>query len=607
MIAGFFGALKPDRALYQALVLYNVNRQNNPIVMEGDGFWSCLFSDSRLHLDPPAEIDKTMAVAADPVFVGSLNQGYHRAKPTEWISGLAAKGVAFFKETVNNVCAAAIEKSRTGPLLHLISHRLGPGRMYYRVVRDGIVFSSDIRVLAKVAPTKANPIGLWSVIIYGAVPEPLTVFEEVYAVPIGQAATFELGEDVPEYTPILQLNFVDELEPDEEACLTEAKRALCAGAKLVGDLGTSMTISGGIDSSLLLCLMDEATGKRKQGYMCRFGSDDREMTYALQAAKASNTEIKVFDLLEDDVLWAIRYAAESAIHPFSDFSAIPVAFLLSLIGDDRPDCPWIFDGNGGDDCFGVAGQEMLGRWKQMTAVPSLFHSIAASLWLRLDLWKRHGSLDIVLRKLYQSSETRAHLAPFVFGHTGMTHSEPTWFRDVSEMILSSCDACLGEKGSKPLYADFYAVQLLHVCNRLWTTKALGPANELGINMLYPYLWRDVITSMARIPWRLKVRNGVAKWPLKRLLEDYMPNDFVYRPKSGFVPPWKRWFQNEEINRFARETLLGGNSYMSAVLKEEWIERILGHLKKDNSRPPDMVPNMIWGALSTELWLKKVLG
>jgi len=607
VIAGFFGTLKPDRALVKALALDSKDGQNNPIMIEGDGFWSCLFSDSRLHLDPPAEVDTIVGVAADPVFMGTLEQGYRLSTPTEWASGLAEKGLVFFRETVNNVCAAAVEKTDAGPRLHLISHRLGPGKIYYRTVKNGIIFSSDIRVLAQVATTKVDPMGLWSIIIYGAIPEPLTVFEEVYAVPIGQAATFELGEDVPSYTPILKLNFINEPESDEETCLTEAKRALCAGAKLVANLGTSMTISGGIDSSLFLCLMEEVTGTRKQGYMCRFGPDDPEMTYALQAAKASNTELTIFDLSENDVLWAIRYAAESAIHPFSDFSAIPVAFLLSRIADDRPDCPWIFDGNGGDDCFGVAGQEMLGRWKRLTAVPGIFHSIAASLWLRLGLWKRHDLLDIILRKFYQSSEPRVHLAPFVFGHTGMTHSDPSWFPKISNMFQATCDACVGNQGSESIYTNFYATQLLHVCNRLWTTKALGSAHDLGKSMLYPYLWRDVLTCMSKIPRQLKVRNGVAKWPLKRILEDYMPHDFIYRPKAGFVPPWRRWLRREEVNRFTRETLLGGTGHITAILKEEWIERMLKHLKETDVNPPAMTLNTMWGALATELWLQKTIG
>ena len=134
-------------------------------------------------------------------------------------------------------------------------------------------------------------------------------------------------------------------------------------------------------------------------------------------------------------------------------------------------------------------------------------------------------------------------------------------------------SALGERGAEPGYADFYTVQLLHVCSRLWPAKSLGSAHGLGKTMM---------------------------------LEEFMPEDFIYRPKSGFVPPWRRWLQNEKINQFTRESLLGGTGYIATVLREEWIERILKQLKKSNANPPTMVLNTMWGALSTELWLQKTL-
>ena len=103
------------------------------------------------------------------------------------------------------------------------------------------------------------------------------------------------------------------------------------------------------------------------------------------------------------------------------------------------------------------------------------------------------------------------------------------------------------------------------------------------------------------PFRTRVYSLV-KWPLKKMLEEFIPEDFIYRPKSGFVPPWRRWLQNEKINCFTKESLLGGTGYISTVLREEWIECILKHLKKSNANPPTMVLNTMWGALSTELWL-----
>ena len=148
-----------------------------------------------------------------------------------------------------------------------------------------------------------------------------------------------------------------------------------------------MTVSGGIDSSLFLCLMEKALDQPTYSYACRFGPDDPEVLYARQIAKVTDTDLKIFEFSDDNAIDAIQFAVESVVHPFSDFSAVPVAFLLKLIADDRPDCPWIFDGNGGDDCFGLAEQEVLRIWNLMTKMPEPLHRIASYLWLRGGFWK----------------------------------------------------------------------------------------------------------------------------------------------------------------------------------------------------------------------------
>ena len=98
-------------------------------IVNGEHVWACLVSDARPHLDPVGEADNLVAVAAEPVFVGSVEGGYRRAKLNEWLLEFKAKGLAFFRETVNNVSAAVLEKKDRIVRLHLVSHRLGPGRI----------------------------------------------------------------------------------------------------------------------------------------------------------------------------------------------------------------------------------------------------------------------------------------------------------------------------------------------------------------------------------------------------------------------------------------------------------------------------------------------
>ena len=606
MITGFFGKTRPTEDLLTALGADTKEDQGNVAVVEGDGLWACLVRDQREQLDPPARSDQLTAVAADPIFLGSPEEGYRRASGDELIDGLRRQGVSFFRDVVNNVCAAVVETRRNGAILHLVSHRIGPARMYHCCAEGGIAFSSDAKTLARAVSAEPDPMGLWSIIMYGAAPEPLSVLQGIRTVPVGQAATFREGTNEPTYTPVLCLDFGFEPAESDDGYLVDAERALLAGAKAVAQLDTSMTVSGGIDSSLFLCMMQKALGHGRKGYNCRFGDEDPEAGFAQSVADASQTDLKSFDFPASQVMPTIRFAAECAVHPFSDFSAMPVAFLLKRIAEDRSGRPWVFDGNGGDDCFGVAGQERVRQWRLLARVSRILGSPSASLWMGLGLWKRYGPAELLTRKLYQASAPDTRLAPFVFGHVRTTVAESGWWQTVSDLFSANADAYVAETNRNDPVASFYVIQLTHVCSRLWTAKSVGPANELGLSIVYPYLWRDVLASMAKIPWRLKVRDGVVKWPLRMMLEEFMPKDFIYRPKSGFVPPWLNWLRDKEIRLWVRDILLDPSAHMTAVLRADWIDRTLAHLGESDAAPPMMVLNTLWGALATELWLRRTL-
>ena len=69
-------------------------------------------------------------------------------------------------------------------------------------------------------------------------------------------------------------------------------------------------------------------------------------------------------------------------------------------------------------------------------------------------------------------------------------------------------------------------QLMHINSRQWAAKAFSVGESLGIRTIYPYIWRDILTLQGAIPWKAKINSGVVKWPLKRLLEEYMPPEFI---------------------------------------------------------------------------------
>ena len=137
----------------------------------------------------------------------------------------------------------------------------------------------------------------------------------------------------------------------------------------------------------------------------------------------------------------------------------------------------------------------------------------------------------------------------------------------------------------------------------WAAKALSVGESLGLRVVYPYIWLDVLLEQGRLPWTAKVRDGVVKWPLKKLLEEFMPADFVYRKKSGFVPPLVRWLTDREFNHRVREILTRNDGFVRQILPRRVLDELLADaLSGKRLRFP--VLNMLWGAIFAESWIQE---
>ena len=168
-------------------------------------------------------------------------------------------------------------------------------------------------------------------------------------------------------------------------------------------------------------------------------------------------------------------------------------------------------------------------------------------------------------------------------------------------LIGKTASSLGERDTSPYEERITIRQLLYVNSGRWAAKALSVGESLGLRVVYPYIWRDVLVEQGKLPWSAKVRDGVVKWPLKKLLEEFMPRDFIYRRKSGFVPPFVRWLSDREFNGQVRQVLLGGNGYVTEIVPASVLDELLADAA-DGKRLRSPVLNLLWGALFTELWI-----
>ena len=110
-------------------------------------------------------------------------------------------------------------------------------------------------------------------------------------------------------------------------------------------------------------------------------------------------------------------------------------------------------------------------------------------------------------------------------------------------------------------------------------------------------------EQGKLPWNAKVYNGIVKWPLKRLLEEFMPHDFIYRKKSGFVPPFASWLTDKTFNSKTREILFTQGSYVGEIVPSQILDELLSDaLNGRRLRFP--VLNFLWSAIFTEMWIQR---
>ena len=101
----------------------------------------------------------------------------------------------------------------------------------------------------------------------------------------------------------------------------------------------------------------------------------------------------------------------------------------------------------------------------------------------------------------------------------------------------------------------------------------------------------------------QIHKGVVKWPLKKLLEEFMPREFIYRQKSGFVPPFAAWLTDRDFNHRVRDILLSKDAFVCDLVPRGLFEELLSDAL-DGRKLRSPVLFFLWGAVFTEAWVQK---
>jgi asparagine synthase (glutamine-hydrolysing) len=454
---------------------------------------------------------------------------------------------------------------RNRETLFLARDRLGVKPLYYAQLASGLfLFGSELKALLAhpALPRNVDPCAVEDYFAYGYVPEPRTIFENVFKLPAGCTLTLRRGaaRATPvEYwdVPFATAPHLTEGEAAEELVhrLMESIRL-----RLVADVPLGAFLSGGVDSSAVVAIMAGLARERVVTCSIAFGDAAyNEAHYAQAVAERYATRHHVEAVDPDDYSLLDRLA-NVYDEPYADSSAIPTFRLCQLA---RSSVKVALSGDGGDENFGGYRRY---RWhvneERIRACMPLplrrpVYGLLGHLYPKADWAPRALRAKSTLQALARSSvDAYFHSVSLVSDRgrrmlfSNRLRRELQGYNAVQVLRQHAARAPSAHPLSLIQYLDLKTYLVGDI-----NTKVDRASMAHGLEVREPLMDHPLVEWLSCLPPSLKLHNGEGKYLLKRALDPFLPRRILYRPKMGFAVPLARWFRGP-LREAVRDAVLG---------------------------------------------------
>jgi len=473
--------------------------------------------------------------------------------------------------------------------------------LYYRIAGGSLYFGSEMRAVHVAMPGKADvdPTSLNLFLRYRFTPSPRTILSGVCKLAPGTKLVAERSScQVSRWYRFRPTPFEPEKSAEEaaEELLDIYKRAV--KRQLISDVPVGLLLSGGIDSALLLALMN-LNGKCWSTYTVGYGSSyaHDELVDGAETARSlgsKHTSVTITKAIFEEALPRIVASVEE---PIATSSIVPMYFVCERA---RQDVKVALVGQGPDELFGGYKRHLGVRYGGLWA--GLPNWVRATISSTVAVLPRNETLKRGVNSLATPDRLRRYqnVLSLLPGNQvdqlfqdGLLEPNPgdTILRCWSDM--SDLMAATDELGG---------LQFLEVRSTL-PDELLMYADKLsmahGLELRVPYVDKEIVEYVERLPANLKVRNGSRKWLHRRVCRDYLAESIVKRPKRGFavnvVDDWFRVAMGSAIS----ETLLDRDSkiyryFRPAAVRELFEQHTSG--RNDNHK-------ILFSLVVFEQWLR----
>ncbi len=540
---------------HQRLAVVDLGVGGAQPMLSGGGRWVTVYN-GEIYNHP--EVRRRLE-RAGTVFRGSSDTEVLVAAVERW-------GIDRALDACEGMFAAALW-DRQDRELHLLRDRFGEKPLYYGWVGGFFAFGSELKALCALPGFDAelNRRAVTSYLRHNCVPAPDTIWCGVRKLTPGHLVTLRTPAHgvLPEQRCYwsaaeavarareLQLTGSDSEMVDQlEEALSNA-----VAARMVADVPVGAFLSGGIDSSTIVALMQRHASGAVRTFTVGFA--DRSFDESSEAAAVAaylGTDHTAVHVGDAEAIEVIPHLPDLWDEPFSDVSQIPT-YLVSRVA--RRDVTVSLSGDGGDELFaGYNRHAWLDRvWGRAAVLPAGARRTAGSALGRVP----PGVVEQAARaarilpagwRVRNPSSKVSKLARV------LTASDPedayraltTHWDAATSMVLGNQDrgASDGQRRS-PVAGGGITEQMLwsdlvgYLPDDILVKLDRG-AMAVSLETRVPFLDRGILDLAWRLPLDAKLRAGQTKWVLRQVLERYVPAALVERPKMGFGLPIGSWLR-----------------------------------------------------------------
>ncbi|MCT7990058.1 asparagine synthase (glutamine-hydrolyzing) [Laspinema olomoucense] len=451
-------------------------------------------------------------------------------------------------------------------LLHLGRDRVGEKPLYYGWMGQTFLFGSELKALRAYPQFQAeiNRDALALYLRHNCIPAPYSIYQGIYKLPpaclLTVSPTAKASEPIPYWSAksVAEQGTTYPFTGSDTEAIAQLDALLrdAVGLRMMADVPLGAFLSGGIDSSTIVALMQAQSSHRVKTFTIGFSEASyNEAKYAKAVAQHLGTDHTELYLTPEDAIGVIPKLPTLYDEPFADSSQIPT-FLVSEL--TRQQVTVSLSGDAGDELFGGYNRYcwVSNLWQKMGWIPQDFRKTAGDILTRLstDSWDQvFTSFDPLLpSQLKQANpgdkihKLAAVLA--VLNEEAMYRHLVSHCKDPESLAIGSSEplTALTNDQQKPDLPDF--TQLMMYLDLITylpddiLVKVDRASMGVSLESRIPLLDHRVVEFAWRLPLSLKIRNGQGKWLLRQVLSQYVPNSLMERPKMGFAIPIDKWLQ-----------------------------------------------------------------